>query len=123
MGTRWVVDLDLEKFFDRVNHDLLHGASGRAKMGINGCSSLIRGYLQAGVMEGGLMSPRARGDAARRAVIACCPTFCWTTWTGNWKARGHRFCRYADDCNIYVQTRRAGERVMASLSSFLAVNV
>ena len=93
MGTRWVADLDLEKFFDRVNHDLLHGAGGPQQVGDKRVLEPHPAVTcTAGVMAGGLdvaPSPRGRRKAGR--YRPCCPTFCWTTWTGNWKRRGHRF--------------------------------
>ncbi len=117
-GKRWVVDLDLEKFFDRVNHDILMSRVAR-KVRDKRVLLLIRRYLQAGVLEGGLVSQRVEGTPQGGPLSPFCRTSCSTSSTRNWRGAAHAFCRYADDCNIYVQTRRSGERVMASLTRFL----
>ena len=121
-GRRWVVDLDLEKFFDRVNHDLLMARVAR-KVKDQRMSGLIRRYLQAGVMAGGLMSPRVQGTPQGGPLSPLLSNILLDDLDRELERRGHRFCRYADDCNVYVQTRRAGERVMVSLSRFLAVKL
>jgi RNA-directed DNA polymerase len=121
-GSEWVVDLDLEKFFDRVNHDLLMARVAR-KVGDKRILGLIRRYLQAGVMAGGLMSPRVQGTPQGGPLSPLLSNILLDDLDRELERRGHTFCRYADDCNVYVRTRRAGERVMASLSRFLAVKL
>jgi len=121
-GRRWVVDLDLEKFFDRVNHDLLMARVTR-KVGDKRVLRLIRRYLQAGVLAGGLVSPRVQGTPQGGPLSPLLSNILLDDLDRELAGRGHCFCRYADDCNVYVCTRRAGERVMASLSRFLAVKL
>jgi RNA-directed DNA polymerase len=121
-GRRWVVDLDLEKFFDRVNHDLLMARVAR-KVKDQRMLGLIRRYLQAGVMAGGLLSPRVQGTPQGGPLSPLLSNILLDDLDRELERRGHTFCRYADDCNVYVQTRRAGERVMVSLSRFLAVKL
>jgi len=118
-GYRVVVDLDLEKFFDRVNHDLLMGKlAGK----IDDCRVLrvIRRYLAAGMMAEGLVSPRREGTPQGGPLSPLLSNILLTDLDRELERRGHRFCRYADDCNIYVRSQRAGERLLASLIRFLA---
>lgn len=117
-GRRWVVDIDLEKFFDRVNHDILMSLVAR-KVKDKPILALIRRYLQAGVLEGGVVSPRAEGTPQGGPLSPLLSNILLDELDKELEARGHRFVRYADDCNVYVQSRRSGERVMASLSRFL----
>ena len=116
-GRRWTVDLDLEKFFDRVNHDVLMARVGR-KVKDPGVLKLIRRYLEAGLMEGGVANARSEGRAGQSSfpVVIEYPAGRSGSRT---ERRGHRFCRYADDCNIYVQSDRAGQRVRQSITAFL----
>ena len=117
-GRRWVVDIDLEKFFDRVNHDILMSLLAR-KVKDKQVLVLIRRYLQAGVLEGGLVSPRAEGTPQGGPLSPLLSNILLDELDKELEKRGHRFVRYADDCNLYVQSRRSGERVMASLTRFL----
>ena len=118
-GKRWVVDLDLEKFFDRVNHDILMARLAR-KIKDKRILRLIRRYLQAGMMESGLVSPRMEGTPQGGPLSPLLSNILLDDLDKELERRGHSFCRYADDCNTYVRSRRAGERLMASLSRFLA---
>ena len=117
-GRRWVVDADLEKFFDRVNHDILMSRVAR-KVKDKRILKLIRSYLQAGMMEGGITTARAEGTPQGGPLSPLLSNILLTDLDRELERRGHRFCRYADDCNIYVRSRRAGERVLASMTRFL----
>jgi RNA-directed DNA polymerase len=117
-GRRWTVDLDLEKFFDRVNHDVLMARVGR-KVKDPGVLKLIRRYLEAGMMEGGIENARSEGTPQGSPLSPLLSNILLDDLDRELERRGHRFCRYADDCNIYVRSRRAGERVMASVCRFL----
>lgn len=117
-GQRWVVDLDLEKFFDRVNHDVLMGRLAR-RIKDRRILKLIRAYLQAGIMEGGVASPRSEGTPQGGPLSPLLSNILLDEFDRELERRGHRFVRYADDCNIYVRSRRTGERVLASITVFL----
>jgi RNA-directed DNA polymerase len=117
-GLRWVVDLDLEKFFDRVNHDVLMSRVAR-RVKDKRVLLLIRRYLQAGLMEEGLTSPRREGTPQGGPLSPLLSNVLLDELDKELERRGHRFARYADDCNIYVRSKRAGERVMSSLERFL----
>src|ERR1051325_6528562 len=117
-GYRWCVDLDLEKFFDRVSHDKLmariaEGVSDKRLL------KLIRTFLTAGVMEGGLVSPVDEGTPQGGPLSPLLSNIVLDEFDRELERRGLRFARYADDCNVYVRSRRAGERVMKSVSQFI----
>ena len=117
-GKRWVVDLDIEKFFDRVNHDVLMARVAR-KVKDKRVLRLIRRYLQADIMTGGLVEPAREGTPQGGPLSPLLSNILLDELDKELEKRGHAFCRYADDCNIYVASRRAGERVMESVSQFL----
>jgi RNA-directed DNA polymerase len=117
-GKRWVVDLDIEKFFDRVNHDVLMARVAR-KVKDKRALRLVRRYLQAGIMAGGLVEPAREGTPQGGPLSPLLSNVLLDELDKELERRGHAFCRYADDCNIYVASRRAGERVMESVSQFL----
>ena len=117
-GNRWVVDIDLEAFFDRVNHDVLMGLLARHVADAR-VLKLVRAYLEAGVMDGGLISPRREGAPQGGPLSPLLSNLLLTELDRELERRGHRFCRYADDCNIYVRSKQAGERVMVSVTRFL----
>ncbi len=118
-GGTWVVDLDLESFFDRVNHDVLMGLMAK-RIEDKRILLLLRRYLQAGVLEGGLISPRAEGTPQGGPLSPLLSNVMLHELDVELERRGHRFVRYADDCNVYVGSKAAGERVMASLDRFVA---
>jgi len=117
-GRRWVVDLDLEKFFDRVHHDVLMSRVAR-KVGDKRVLCLIRRYLQAGIMEGGLVSQPTMGTPQGGPLSPLLSNILLDDLDKELERRGHRFCRYADDVNVYVASRRAGQRVLDSIEKFL----
>src|SRR6201987_2502011 len=117
-GKRWVGDLDLEKFFDRVNHDILMSRVAR-KVKDERVLKLIRRYLEAGLMEGGVTSARTEGTPQGGPLSPLLSNILLTDLDRELEKRGHRFCRYADDCNIYVGSQRSGQRVMAEVTAFL----
>jgi RNA-directed DNA polymerase len=117
-GQRWVVDLDLEKFFDRVNHDRLMAAIAR-RVTDKRVLRLIGAFLKVGVLENGLVSPAKEGTPQGGPLSPLLSNIVLDELDRELERRGHRFVRYADDCNIYVRSRRAGQRVMTSITSFL----
>ena len=121
-GYRWCVDLDLEKFFDRVSHDKLM-AKIAERVSDKRLLKLIRAFLTAGVMEGGLVSPVDEGTPQGGPLSPLLSNIVLDEFDRELEQRGHRFARYADDCNVYVRSRRAGERVMESLKRFLTTKL
>lgn len=117
-GRAWVVDMDLEKFFDRVNHDILMSRVAR-HVDDERVLKLIRRYLEAGLMRGGVEAARSRGTPQGGPLSPLLSNILLTDWDGELEKRGHAFCRYADDCNIYVRSEAAGSRVMAAMKRFL----
>ena len=113
-----VVDIDLEKFFDRVNHDILMGLVAK-RVTDKHLLKLIRGFLNAGVMEEGLVSPTEEGTPQGGPLSPLLSNLMLDVLDKELEKRGHRFVRYADDCNIYVRSQKAGERVMAGIERFL----
>jgi len=113
-----VVDIDLEKFFDRVNHDRLMSRIAE-RVGDKRVLKLIRSYLNAGVMEDGLVSPTEEGTPQGGPLSPLLSNLVLDELDKELERRGHRFARFADDCNIYVRSQRAGERVMKSISNFI----
>ena len=117
-GYVYVVDIDLEKFFDRVNHDILMGLVAK-RVQDKYVLKLLRAYLNAGVLENGLVSPATEGTPQGGPLSPLLSNLMLDVLDKELERRGHRFVRYADDCNIYVRSLRAGERVMASVNQFL----
>jgi RNA-directed DNA polymerase len=118
-GYGWVVDLDLEKFFDRVNHDKLMGQIAK-RVEDKRLLSLIRAFLNAGVMENGLVSPSVEGTPQGGPLSPLLSNLVLDELDRELERRGHRFARYADDSNIYVRSERAGQRVMESITRFIS---
>lgn len=117
-GNRWVVDLDLEKFFDRVNHDKLMAAIAR-RVNDKRMLRLLRAFLESGVMENGLVSPVEEGTPQGGPLSPLLSNLVLDELDRELERRQHRFVRYADDCNIYVASERAGKRVMQSVAGFI----
>src|ERR1700719_2989468 len=117
-GYGWVIDLDLEKFFDRVNHDILMGRVAK-RVEDKRMLKLIRAFLNAGVMENGLVGPTDEGTPQGGPLSPLLSNLVLDDLDRELKRRGLRFARYADDCNIYVRSERAGQRVMKSITRFI----
>jgi RNA-directed DNA polymerase len=117
-GYDWVVDLDLEKFFDRVNHDVLMGRVAR-RVSDKRMLKLIRGFLNSGVLENGLVGPTEEGTPQGGPLSPLLSNLLLDDLDRELERRGHCFVRYADDSNIYVKSERAGQRVMESVKRFL----
>jgi RNA-directed DNA polymerase len=121
-GHGWCVDLDLEKFFDRVNHDKLMGQIAK-RIEDKRLLKLIRAFLNAGVMENGLVSPSVEGTPQGGPLSPLLSNLVLDELDRELERRGHRFVRYADDCNIYVRSERAGQRVMESVTRFITIKL
>lgn len=117
-GKTYVVDIDLEKFFDRVNHDILMNRVSR-KVGDKRILKLIGKFLRAGIMQSGITSIQTEGTPQGGPLSPLLSNILLDDLDKELERRGHKFCRYADDCNVYVGSNRAGERVMQTLVTFL----
>jgi RNA-directed DNA polymerase len=117
-GRTIVVDVDLERFFDRVNHDILMARLAR-RVADKRLLRIVRRFVEAGLMQDGVCVERHEGTPQGGPLSPLLANLLLDDWDRELEGRGHRFCRYADDCNVYVQSRAAGERVMASLIRFL----
>ncbi len=117
-GRTIVVDMDLEKFFDRVNHDILMARLAR-RVEDKRLLRIIRRFLEAGLMQEGVCVTRHEGTPQGRPLSPLLANLLLDDLDQELQRRGHTFCRYADDCNIYVRSQAAGERVLASLTKFL----
>lgn len=117
-GYSWVVDLDMEKFFDRVDHDILMGLVAK-RVADRRVLRLVRGFLTAGVLADGLVGPTDEGTPQGGPLSPLLSNLMLDVLDKELTRRGHRFVRYADDCNIYVRSCRSGERVMASVTRFV----
>src|ERR1700678_2804419 len=117
-GHGWCVDLDLEKFFDRVSHDKLMGQIAK-RVEDKRLLKLIRAFLNAGVMENGLVSPSVEGTPQGGPLSPLLSNLVLDELDRELERRGHRYVRYADDCNIYVRSERAGQGVMESVTQFI----
>src|SRR3984893_7407782 len=121
-GYGWVIDLDLEKFFDRVNHDKLMGQIAK-RVEDKRLRKLIRAFLNAGVMENGLVSPSVEGTPQGGPLSPLLSNLVLDELDRELERRGHRYVRYADDSNIYVRSEQAGQRVMESITRFITHNL
>lgn len=121
-GLTYVVDMDLEKFFDRVNHDILMSRLSR-HIGDKRLLRIIRGYLTAGLLQDGMCMKREMGTPQGGPLSPLLSNILLDELDKELEKRGHKFCRYADDCNIYVGSERAGRRVLASLKQFIATRL
>ena len=117
-GYRWVVDIDLEKFFDKVNHDILMYKLSR-NIKDKRVLRLIRKYIQSGIMINGIVVTSEEGTPQGGPLSPLLSNIMLDELDKELEKRGHKFCRYADDCNIYVKSKRAGERVMESITNFI----
>jgi RNA-directed DNA polymerase len=118
LGKRWVVDMDLAKFFDEVNHDVLMSKIAK-RIADKRVLRLIRGYLRSGIMIDGMVSQRDKGTPQGSPLSPLLSNIMLDELDKELERRGHCFCRYADDCNIYVISRRSGERVLESITKFV----
>jgi RNA-directed DNA polymerase len=114
----WIIELDLEKFFDRVNHDKLMGLLAK-KISDKGTLKLIRSYLTSGIMEDGLVSPRTEGTPQGSPLSPLLSNIVLNELDKELQARSHRFVRYADDCSIYVRSEKSAQRVMETITHYI----
>lgn len=121
-GYEWVVELDLEKFFDKVNHDKLMGLLAK-KIADKRLLKLIRSYLTSGIMEGGVASPRMEGTPQGSPLSPLLSNIVLDGLDKELQARGHRYVRYADDCSIYVKSEKSAGRVMESITEYIEVKL
>jgi len=117
-GYEWVIELDLEKFFDKVNHDKLMGLLAK-KLSDKGTLKLIRSYLTSGIMEGGVVSPRIEGTPQGSPLSPLLSNIVLNELDKELETRGHRFVRYADDCSIYVRSEKSAKRVMETVTEYI----
>jgi RNA-directed DNA polymerase len=117
-GYRWTVDIDLEKFFDRVNHDKLMALVAR-KVKDNRVLKLVRRYLESGILFNGIKVKSEEGTPQGGPLSPLLANIMLDELDKELEKRKHKFCRYADDCNIYVRSQKAGERVMASITRYI----
>ena len=117
-GRRWGVDIDVEKFFDRVNHDILMSRVAR-QVKDDRVLQLIRRYLEAGLMRDGIVQARRQGTPQGGSLSPLLSNILLTDWDRERERRGHAFCRYADDCNIYARSQAAGQQLLARMTTFL----
>lgn len=117
-GRKVVVDMDIEKFFDEVNHDILMGRIMKKVKDIK-VLKLLRKILQSGIMEGGVQTQREKGTPQGSPLSPLLSNIILDDLDKELERRGHKFCRYADDCNIYVKSKKSGQRVLSSISKFL----
>lgn len=121
-GYQWVIELDLEKFFDKVNHDKLMGLLAK-KVRDKGTLKLIRRYLTSGIMDGGVMSPRTEGTPQGSPLSPLLSNIVLDELDKELERRGHRFVRYADDCSIYVRSEKSAHRVMETVTEYIEGNL
>jgi len=117
-GLEWVVEMDLEKFFDRVNHDKLMGLLTK-KITDKRTLKLIRSYLNSGIMEGGVVSPRTEGTPQGSPLSPLLSNIVLHELDKELQTRGHRYVRYADDCSIYVRSEKSAHRVMETITEYI----
>ena len=117
-GYEWVIELDVEKFFDKVNHDRLMSTLAKKITG-KATLKLVRGYLTSGIMEGGVTSPRTEGTPQGSPLSPLLSNIVLDELDKELLARSHRFVRYADDCSIYVKSEKSAQRVLETIMKFI----
>ena len=117
-GYEWIIELDLDKFFDRVNHDKLMGLLAK-RIEDKGTLKLIRSYLNSGIMEGGTVSQRVEGTPQGSPLSPLLSNIVLNELDKELQARGHRYVRYADDCSIYVKSEKSAQRVMETVTDYI----